>query len=108
MKSDLTKQFKEDLDLVKKEFEKDQNSYLLSYCIYVGVVDSRGEVTHVTGVQSLEPDSLLGRLEMAKHRVSQRYFQVQDGQKESLEESYMPEVDDLLKQFQIHKKDKPN
>ena len=45
----LTKRFKEDLALIQAELNKESNSYLMSYCLYIGTVDENGELHHITG-----------------------------------------------------------
>ena len=74
----LTKRFKEDLALIQAELNKESNSYLMSYCLYIGTVDENGELHHITGLNSLEPDNLVGRLELAQHRIMSEYYKVLD------------------------------
>lgn len=102
---DLGEYLKKDLLLVKQEMDKPESQYIVSYCLYVGIVDINGEVVHITGLQTLEPENLVGRLEMAKHSLI-RNHQKHLNQEEDLE--IKPEVHDLLRQFKVNQKDKPN
>lgn len=104
---DLGKQFNKDLITVKEELEKYENPYILSYLVIVSIVNDKGGVVHVTGAQTVETESLLGRIELAKHTIleghNKRYVL-----EEFKDKNIKPEVKNLLEQFIVRGKDKPN
>lgn len=104
---DLTEKLKEDLLLLQKEIQNPNNLYMLSYCMYVGFVDKEGEVVHITGVQTLEPESLLGRLEITKHDILNHRRDSIKYTQEDLNQDLTEDKVNILKAFKANK-DKPN
>lgn len=62
----------QDITVLKDLIIKDQGK-LISYCIYGAVEDSDGSIMHVTAFNSQNLDNLIGRIEMAKAAMIQRY-----------------------------------
>lgn len=65
--------FRDDLKMVSDRLAN-EDSMIVSYALYVGLQSiETGEVTHLSSYASNETDSLVGRLEMIKSIIVNRY-----------------------------------
>lgn len=71
---DLGQLFHDDLLAVKQVVEQDDSRMIVSYMMYVGVQNTEtGEITHVSSFATNEQDALIGRLELTKAIIIDRY-----------------------------------